>query len=231
MAKLFMVPSVISEGQVDSIPEACLQVIKTLKFYVAERARTARRFIKLCQPPFSIQEIELVEMDKRDLQVGQDQVLKWLKAGHDVGVISESGMPGVADPGKEFAALAHRNNFEVVPLPGPSSILLALSGSGLNGQQFTFHGYLPIKDGELKSKLASLQKFASKGQTQIFIETPFRNQRMFDHITKFVDPNLSLCVAIDISGEQQSIQTKKIKDWKGKKPAFNKIPTVFLLGK
>jgi len=110
MARLYMVPSVISEGQVDSIPEASLQAIKTLKFYVAERARTARRFIKLCQPPFSIQEIELVEMDKRDLQVGQDQVLKWLKAGHDVGVISESGMPGVADPGKEFAALAHRRD-------------------------------------------------------------------------------------------------------------------------
>ncbi len=231
MAKLYMVPSVISEGQVDSIPEASLRIIQSLKFYVAERARTARRFIKLCNPPFSIQEIELVEMDKRDLQVGQSQVLAWLKAGHDVGVISESGMPGVADPGKEFAALAHRNNFEVIPLPGPSSILLALSGSGLNGQNFTFHGYLPIKDGELKSKLAGLQKAAQKGQTQIFIETPFRNQRMLDHICKFLDSNLSLCIAIDISGEQQSIQTKKIKDWKGSKPNFNKIPTVFLLGK
>lgn len=231
MAKLYMVPSVISEGQVDSIPEASLQTIQKLKFYVAERARTARRFIKLCNPPFSIQEIELVEMDKRDLQVGQSQVLAWLKAGHDVGVISESGMPGVADPGKEFAALAHRNNFEVIPLPGPSSILLALSGSGLNGQNFAFHGYLPIKDGELKSKLTNLQKAAQKGQTQIFIETPFRNQRMLDHICKFVDSNLNLCVAIDISGEHQSIQTKKVANWKGMKPAFNKIPTVFLLGK
>lgn len=231
MAKLYMVPSVISEGQVDSIPKASIQVIHHLKHYVAERARTARRFIKLCQPPFVIQEIELVEMDKRDLQVGQDQVLEWLNAGHDVGVISESGMPGVADPGKEFAALAHRNNFEVIPLPGPSSILLALSGSGLNGQNFTFHGYLPIKDGELKSKLVSLQKEAQKGKTQIFIETPFRNQRMLDHLCKFVDASLHLCVAIDISGNDQSIQTKKISEWKGKAPAFHKIPTVFLLGK
>jgi len=231
MAKLYMVPSVISEGQIDTIPEASLKVIKQLKCYVAERARTARRFIKLCNPPFSIQEIDIVEMDKRDLQAGQSEVLSWLKEGKDVGVISESGMPGVADPGKSFAALAHRNGFEVIPLPGPSSILLALSGSGLNGQNFCFHGYLPIKDGELKSKLTKLQKAAQQGQTQIFIETPFRNQRMLDHITKFVDGDLSLCVAIDISGQQQSIVTKKVKAWKGTQPNFNKIPTVFLLGK
>ena len=231
MAKLYMVPSVISEGQINSIPEASVQIIHQLKYYVAERARTARRFIKLCQPPFTIQDIEMVEMDKRDLQVGQDQVLQWLKDGHDVGVISESGMPGIADPGKEFASLAHKNNFEVVALPGPSSILLALSASGLNGQHFTFHGYLPIKDNELKNKLNELQKGAQKGQTQIFIETPYRNQRILEQITKFVDPALTLCIAIDISGDQQSIKSKKIKTWAGAKPAFHKIPTVFLIGK
>ena len=231
MAKLYMVPSVISEGQVESIPEVSIKVIHHLKHYVAERARTARRFIKLCQPPFAIQEIEMVEMDKRDLQVGQDQVLTWLKAGHDVGVISESGMPGVADPGKEFANLAHRNNFDVIALPGPSSILLALSASGLSGQHFAFHGYLPIKDNELKVKLGELQRAAQKGQTQIFIETPYRNQRMLEQICKSVDSSLSLCIAIDISGPDESIKCKKIKEWAGLKPAFNKIPTVFLIGK
>lgn len=231
MAKLFMVPSIISEGKENEIPLATLEVIHTLKFYVAERARTARRFLKLCKLPFAIQEIEMVEMDKRNLSVGQDQVLAWLKAGHNVGVISESGMPGIADPGKEFAQLAHRNNFEVTPLTGPSSIMLALSASGLSGQYFCFHGYLPIKDHELKSKFKELSRNIDKGQTQIFIETPYRNARMFEQILKFYDLKIKLCLAIDITGEQQSIKTLPIKQWKSIKPQFDKIPTVFLLGK
>lgn len=231
MAKLFMVPSIISEGQENEIPEATIQVIHQLKYYVAERARTARRFLKLCQLPFPIQEIEMVEMDKRDLTMGQDQVLTWLKNGHDVGVISESGMPGIADPGREFAQLAHNNQFEVVPLTGPSSIMLALSASGLNGQNFCFQGYLPIKDHELKNRFRDLQKNISKGETQIFIETPYRNQRMLDQILKSFSGDIKLCIAIDITGENQSIMTKKINKWKGSKPNFDKIPTVFLLGK
>lgn len=231
MSKLYMVPSIISEEKSKEIPVATLQVIHKLKYYVAERARTARRFLKLCDLPFAIQEIEMVEMDKRDLTAGQAEVLAWLNAGHNVGVISESGMPGIADPGKEFALLAHRNNFEVVPLTGPSSIMLALSASGMNGQNFCFHGYLPIKDHELKNRFKELQKNISKGQTQIFIETPYRNSRMFDQILKNFDANINLCLAIDITGEHQSIKTAKIKDWKNKKPNFDKIPTVFLLSK
>lgn len=231
MAKLYMVPSVISEGQENEIPPATLEVIHNLKFYIAERARTARRFLILCQLPFPIQEIEIVEMDKRDPIAGQDEVLRWLKEGYDVGVISESGMPGVADPGRNFANLAHQNNFEVVPLTGPSSILLALSASGLNGQNFCFHGYLPIKDHELKSKFKELQKQMAKGQTQIFIETPYRNARMFEQIIKSFDSSSYLCLATDITGEKQSIKTRQIKMWKGSKPNFDKIPTVFLLSK
>lgn len=231
MAKLFMVPSIISEGREGEIPPATREVIQTLKFYIAERARTARRFLKLCSLPFPIQEIEIIEMDKRDLQVGQEQVLQWLKAGHDVGVISESGMPGIADPGKEFAHLAHKHNFEVVPLTGPSSIMLALSASGLNGQNFCFNGYLPIKDHELKNSFRELAKQLAKGQTQIFIETPYRNSRMFDQILKNFDPSIKLCLAIDITGAQQSIKTATIKQWKSMKPNFDKIPTVFLLAK
>lgn len=231
MAKLYMVPSIISEEKSQEIPEATLGIIHKLKFYVAERARTARRFLKLCDLPFAIQDIEIVEMDKRDKMVGQDQVLAWLKAGNDVGVISESGMPGIADPGKEFAKLAHSNNIEVVPLTGPSSIMLALSASGLNGQNFCFQGYLPIKDHELKSKFKEIEKNLAKDQTQIFIETPYRNSRMFESILKNFDPNTMLCLAIDITGVHQSIRTAKIKTWKTIKPKFDKIPTVFLLGK
>lgn len=231
MAKLYMVPSIISEGQENEIPSATLQVIHKLKFYIAERARTARRFLKLCELPFSIQEIEIIEMDKRDPSIGQDEVLRWLQEGYDVGVISESGMPGVADPGRDFAKLAHQNNFEVVPLTGPSSILLALSASGMNGQNFCFQGYLPIKDHELKNKFKELQKNIAKGQTQIFIETPYRNGRMFEQILKNFDSNTFLCLAIDITGENQLIKTNQIKNWKNSKPNFDKIPTVFLLSK
>ena len=231
MAKLYMVPSVISEEGEGEIPQATLEVIQGLKFYIAERARTARRFLKLCKLPFSIQEIEIVEMDKRDFKVGKEEVLQWLKDGHDVGVISESGMPGVADPGREFAKLAHNNNFEVIPLTGPSSIFLALSASGLSGQDFCFHGYLPIKDHELKSKFKELKKNMSRGQTQIFIETPYRNSRMFEQILKNFEGNDHLCLAIDVTGKNQSIQTRKINQWNGAKPKFDKIPTVFLLAK
>ncbi len=231
MAKLYMVPCVISDTQIGAIPKSTIEIIQTLKYYVAERARTARRFLKHCNLPFPIQDIVIIEMDKREILAGQDQVLNWLKNGFDVGVISESGMPGIADPGKEFASLAHQNHFEVIALTGPSSIMLAISASGLNGQNFCFQGYLPIKDHELKNKLNEIQKFALKGQTQIFIETPYRNERLFDQIIKNIDPNLKLCLAIDLTGPSQSIKTQRLAQWKSTKPNFHKIPTVFLIGK
>ncbi len=229
--KLFLVPTWISDEKINTIPEQTLLIIRELKFYVAERAKTARRFLKHCHLPFPIQEIEMVEMDKHGDQLSDSTWLEWIKAGHDVGIISESGMPGIADPGKKYVIEAHRNEVRVIPLTGPSSIFLALAASGLNGQSFVFHGYLPIKDHELKPRLQKLAKSAEKNQSQIFIEAPYRNKRLLSNLVKYLPDYLKLTIAMDVSGNSEYIKTKSIKAWKSNLPELDKIPCIFLIGK
>jgi 16S rRNA (cytidine1402-2'-O)-methyltransferase len=154
--------------------------------------------------------------------------LKPLKNGYDVGVISESGCPGIADPGALAVAYAHQHNVQVVPLVGPSSILLALMASGLNGQKFAFHGYLPIDAGEVGKAIKVLEaESRTKNQTQIFIETPYRNNSLMEHLIKHLHPNTRLSIAIDMTGAEESIQTKEIKAWAVNKPSLGKTPAVF----
>lgn len=156
----------------------------------------------------------------------------WMADGHNVGVISESGMPSIADPGSEIIKYAHQNNYKVKPLSGPSSIFLALAASGMNGQNFCFRGYLPIKDAQLKKELNSLISIIKKTrQSQVFIETPYRNDRLFKFIKSTVDRKLMLCIAKDITGDFELIKTKSIADWKSDKEfSIGKYPCIFILG-
>jgi len=214
-----------------TLPSSTVEVLHSLRHFIVERARTARRYISSTKPDFRIDELNIIEFDKDNTSL--KEAMAWLKSGVSVGIISESGMPGIADPGADLVKLAHISGINVIPLPGPSSILLALSASGLNGQSFTFRGYLPIKEGELKSKLNYIQQFIkNENQTQIFIETPYRNDRLFSVLIKHIDPQIKLCVARDLSGEHQLILTKEIRNWR-KLTNFKieKYPAIFLLGK
>jgi len=195
-----------------------------------ERARTARRFISKTKPPYSISDLEIIELNKNEGPIS-DGILNLFREQVSFGLISESGMPAVADPGSEIVRLAHQHGFQVRPLVGPSSILLALAASGLNGQGFSFRGYLPIKDNELSTALKEIEKIILKKRvTQIFIETPYRNQRLFQTILKHCHNQLLLCVAIDITGPEEKIVTKTISEWRKSKFQLSKVPTIFLLG-
>lgn len=226
-----MVPCEITEDGLDTISPSAISTIGRLKHYVTERARTSRRFLSRCNLDFPISDIEIIEIQE-PLQPQIDEMIQWLKDGHDVGVMSESGMPGIADPGQLFAQAAHEHGIRVQPLVGPSSLFLALAASGLNGQSFAFQGYLPIKEPLLKKRLQNLNGLAQKGQTQIFIEAPYRNKRLFNFLLKYLDKNLRLTVATDLSGKEESITTSKINQWNGSSNKVrDKIPTIFLVGK
>lgn len=197
---------------------------------MVERARTTRRFIKLTNPPYAISDLEIIEIEK-DGDSHLPEVKKHMLSGKSIGLISESGMPAIADPGSEIVALAHRLGCTVKPLIGPSSIFLALAASGLNGQSFSFQGYLPIKEAELKAKLKSLESQTLKvNQTHIFIETPYRNNRLIHSLLKYLSGTIKLCVAADITGPNESIQTRTIAQWKSSNLKLEKIPTIFLIG-
>ena len=231
MSVLFMVPCEITEDGLSTISPAAMSTIHRLKHYVTERARTSRRFLSRCNLDFAISDIEIIEIQDA-IQPQIKEMIQWLKSGHEVGVMSESGMPGIADPGQLFAQAAHEHGFRVQPLVGPSSLFLALAASGLNGQSFAFQGYLPIKEPLLKKRLQNLNSSAQKGQTQIFIEAPYRNKRLFNFLLKYLDKNLRLTVATDVSGKEESIVTLKVSQWNGSSQKVkDKIPTIFLVGK
>ena len=190
----------ISENALESIPPHTITAIHELTHFVVERARTARRFIKKTAPPYPISNLEILEIDKNNSQEFLDQCRSLFDSGIDVGLMSEAGMPAIADPGSEIVQLARQHNYVVKPLVGPSSLFLALAASGLNGQRFSFQGYLPIKEPELRQKLRALEKEIQRtGATQIFIETPYRNSRMLESLINILNPSLRLTVAIDIT--------------------------------
>lgn len=230
-ATLYLVPCTISDDSLDVIPESTISVLHSIKHFIAERARTARRFIKSTTPPYTIDELSIVEFDRDHDAI--KEALKWLANGHPVGVISESGIPGIADPGSEIVREAHKKGIKVVPLTGPNSILLALSASGLNGQSFAFNGYLSIKDHELINDIKKYESRVFKeNQTQIFIETPYRNDRLLKNLVKHLSPDLKLCIAKDLTGPQEIVKTRPIRKW-ATMPEFEigKYPTIFLIGK
>lgn len=227
--RLFLIPSVIAEGtQEQVIPSSVKEVVRSLKFFLAEDIRTARRYFSSLKVVESIEALQFDVLNKDTLQADLPRLLKPVLEGNDIGVISESGCPGVADPGALAVAYAHQHDIQVVPLVGPSSILLALMASGLNGQRFAFHGYLPIDAREASTVIRDLERESkTKNQTQIFIETPYRNNSILEYLLKTLQPTTLLSIALDITGSAESIKTKSVKEWKAENPSFTKRPAVF----
>ena len=208
-----------------------MNIIRSLDHFIVERLRTSRRYLRACDYPCAIDTVTLVEITDKD-NSAETTALNWLKAGKNVGLMSESGMPGIADPGSKIVRMAHKANIQVSPLVGPSSIFLALSASGMNGQNFHFHGYLPIKDNELSNRLKQLESESRKfNKTQLFIETPYRNKRMLDYCLKCLDNSTLLGVALDITGAEEHIIVQTVQDWKKQSIILDKQPAIFLIGK
>ncbi len=228
--KLYLVPNVIAEGtHTATIPAQVLVALPTIHHFLAEDVRTARRYLSSLKIYASIEALHLEVLNKETPEEKLPELLKPIEAGHHLGIISESGCPGVADPGALAVRYAHENNIQVVPLVGPSSLLLALMASGLNGQQFAFHGYLPIEANEAAKKIKELeQESKTKNQTQIFIETPYRNNSVFDHFLKNLHSNTRLSVAVDLTGPGESVRTLPVGEWKKQKENWPKAPAVFL---
>ncbi len=225
--KLYLIPVPIADGAIQTLPAEVYTVTGNIKYYFAENVRTARRFLRLLHPTLNIDEIQFSEMSKHE---GVDVTLfkKWLHDGFTIGVLSESGCPGVADPGAELAAIAHQKNATVVPVTGPSSIILALMASGLNGQSFCFNGYLPVKDPERSKRIKHLEQLSAKEkQTQLFIETPYRNESILADLLKNCLPTTMLSIAKDLTAADAYIKTYSIANWKKEVPVLGKVPAVF----
>lgn len=226
--KLYLIPTVIAENANDTIPPQVLSILPSIKIFLVENVRTARRFLSSLKIYDSIEGLHFSVLNKDTTQEELSELMQPIKS-ENIGIISESGCPGVADPGALAVAYAHEKNIQVVPLVGPSSLLMALMASGLNGQQFVFHGYLPIDAKQAADQLRAMEKESSKrSQTQIFIETPYRNNQLFELILKTLQKTTLLTVAIDITGKAESIQTKPIAKWQSNKAAWPKEPAVFL---
>jgi 16S rRNA (cytidine1402-2'-O)-methyltransferase len=231
--KLYLIPSPLGEDALYPIPVHTIEILHNLTHLVVERAKTARHFIKKTNPPKHISEYQISELNEHTPDVEIEALLHPALDGHDLGVLSEAGCPGVADPGARIAAMAHRKGVEVVPLTGPSSILLALMASGMSGQQFCFHGYLSPRSHDLSKDLKRLEQLAAKNnQTQIFIETPYRNNNVAAQALNSLQPDTLLCIAADLTLDTQFIQTKSIAAWqKTPPPDLNKRPAIFLIFK
>ncbi len=226
--KLILIPVPITENAVHTLSPEVLEITAVLKHYFVENARTARRFLRRLHASLELEPIQFSEIDKHN---GADISLlkKWLKEGLDVGVMSESGCPGIADPGAVLTKIAHEVNATVVSLTGPSSILLALMASGLNGQSFAFAGYLPVKEPAKNQRIKQLENHSAKeNQTQILIETPYRNKPTLQDLLKNLKPQTALCIAYNLTGKDAFVKTKKVKEWQQKIPELEKMPCVFL---
>jgi 16S rRNA (cytidine1402-2'-O)-methyltransferase len=228
--KLYLIPNVIADDTQSSvIPAHVRDVLPSIQYFLAEDVRTARRYLSSLKIYHSIEGLHFEVLNKETLETKLSDLMMPISVGHNVGVISESGCPGVADPGALAVKFAHENNIQVVPLVGPSSLLLALMASGLNGQQFAFQGYLPIDAKEATKKIKDLERESKvKNQTQIFIETPYRNNSVFDHLLKNLQSETRLTVALDVTGKQELIRTLKVEQWKKEKENWPKTPAVFL---
>lgn len=230
MGKLYLLPNLLGETTVEGvIPGDVIDMIKNIRIFATENVKNTRRYLKKIEKTINIDELTFLDLNEHSDIKDIETYIPYLK-DNDVGIISEAGCPGIADPGAELVALAHRHGYQVVPLVGPSSILLALIASGCNGQNFSFNGYLPVNRAERVKALKNYEKQSSvENRTQIFIETPYRNLQLLEDIVSSLSPVTRLTVACDITTENEYIKTMQIKDWKHEKPDINKRPTIFIL--
>jgi len=232
-ASLFLIPVTLGDTAISRVlPDYNKTVIISIKHFIVENIRTARRFLKQTEPSIDIDSLTFFTLNKHTSKESVSEYLKPIEEGYSVGIISEAGCPAIADPGADIVAIAQRKNIRVIPLVGPSSILLALMASGFNGQCFAFHGYLPI-DSEQRIKTLKMleQRIYSENQTQLFIETPYRNNKLLDDILKTCKPSTKLCIAADITLDSEYIKTLSVNDVKKRKPDLSKRPCIFALYK
>ena len=228
--KIFLVPVTLGGSEFRHvIPENVLSITTSLRFFVVENIRSARRYLRLIDKSFPIDESVFFELNEHTSDSEIDNFLEPVMDGKDIGLMSEAGLPGIADPGTNLLNAAHIRNIKIIPLSGPSSVILALIASGLNGQNFTFNGYLPVKPPERNAKLREIENRSKTGEAQIFMETPYRGQKMFESILSVCKTSTTLCVAADITLPTEFIKTKRISDWKKETPSLNDRLIIFII--
>lgn len=230
---LYLLPVTLGDTPIEKVlPAYNKEIITEIKYFIVEDVRSARRFLKKVDRSIVIDDLTFFTLNKYTSPEEISGFLKPLAEGNSMGVISEAGCPAVADPGADVVAIAQRKNYKVVPLVGPSSIILSVMASGFNGQSFAFHGYLPIDANDRLKRLKELEnRVYSENQTQLFIETPYRNNKMMEDIIKACRPQTKLCIAANITCEGEYIKTRTLKEWNGKLPDLSKIPCIFLIYK
>ncbi len=228
-----MIPNTLGNTDIQlAIPPGTGERISHLRTFVVEDLRNARRYLKLLNKKIDIDRLTFHELNKHTADADLPGFLASAERGEDTGLISEAGLPAVADPGAALVRHAHQAGIRVIPLPGPSSIFLALMSSGLNGQEFAFHGYLPVQHHERVRKIRELEKEVKRtGFTQLFMETPYRNEAMLSSILETCDPYTLLSIAADLTMDSEFVHTRLVKDWKSDPPKLHKRPAIFLLGK
>lgn len=228
--RIFLIPVTLGGEEFRrTIPEEVINITKSLRNFIVEDIRSARRYLKLIDKDFPIDETLFSELNEHTPDSAIPGLLLRIEKGTDTGLMSEAGLPCIADPGSRLIALAHKKNINVIPLSGPSSVILALSASGLNGQQFSFNGYLPVNRTEREIKIRELEKKSKAGYSQIFMETPYRNQKMLESILNTCNDDTLLCIAADITLPSESLRTRKIKEWKKDTPDISKHQVIFIL--
>ena len=231
--KLYLIPTTLGDTEpLEVMPLSVKKVVEQLDYFIVENEKSARRFIKRITPTKPQPSLELMLLDKYSDDLETKNYLDVCEKGISVGLLSEAGVPAVADPGATIVKLAHQKGIQVVPLVGPSSILLAIMASGMNGQSFAFNGYLPIDKSERKKAIKDLEKLSKdKNQSQIFIETPYRNEKMLEDLRAILSPETRVCVACDITLPSEYIKTLTVKEWKNVKPDLHKRPAIFIIHK
>ncbi len=231
MANLYLIPTTLGETPVEKVlPAEITSVVRSLRYFVVENTRTARRHLKKMVPEIVIDDLDFKELNEHSQKMGLELLLDPIRQGFDIGILSEAGCPGVADPGADLVKIAHEKGIRVVPLVGPSSILLSLMASGMNGQNFAFIGYLPIKPVERYAAIRDVERYSAKEkQTQIFIEAPYRNTKLLKDLLATCNEHTRLCIAVDLTLDSEFVVTKTIANWKKSIPDINKRPAIFLL--
>lgn len=231
--KLYLIPTTLGENDpMEVLPQTVKRAIDFIDYYIVENEKTARRFIKAVNAQKVQANLKISLLNKHTEVSEHNAMIKPCLEGINIGLMSEAGCPGVADPGAVIVKIAHEKGIQVVPLVGPSSILLAMMASGMNGQSFAFNGYLPIDKSDKKSALKNLEKMSNdKNQSQIFIETPYRNNKLLEDILSALQPNTHLCIAADITLPTEYIKTLRVADWKKTKVDLHNRPTIFIIHK